>query len=832
MSEIKSFFRFSITDARSFALLAIVLAAALGLFNHMGNSDARQWDIAWGYWANLAVFVALLGGLAWNMKEIIQRLRGNLPTKRGLALTSLVILFFIWFATSYTHVQHRVLSDENSWESMAIQMRDHQSGGVCNQGVWENGTLVCHEEVNNFKGKAFSFLQSLVFRWAEPTRDTALLLNLPLAALSLLFFFYALFRWSKNEWTALAGMLFLATMPIYILQARSASTEVLYIFLLTAVLAWYALVPAAEVSWKHFALTIPLLGFFAQTRQETIFCFIPFALYYHSYLRAKPWRLAAFTGATLLASWPSINTMAAYRGYDFQGGTHAAHSFDNFWYNVKSNIGIMLNSGVSSDGLLNNPFYTTYTVLLLGAAAWLLVRLLFNGKFAWAALLVFTFSVQIFVILYNVSGTFEIDINQRYVLVALPLFAAIMAVGLKDFIEKIAPDNSAVSFAAPLATAVVAALLALSLSFKHVPSFEANILYRKNMLLTEEDFLNAELAKIPPQAIYIYARPWQILCMGHNAFSEQTFLNWSPQEFAKWYAWSGGHIYVIRGQDGYGQVDRNSRVVGFKTTGTIERILEQFQNTRIFSQSRPFGYPLTMHQLHGRKGVSRFSQGLSMQSYSYTPDAGSALPLVLRKNVADTLAYQIVLDGVLVRNDTLASPVDTVNLPATQLRPGMHTLQATFFAPENDTVRITQQLFARHAGNALLQDQSPETYTQSWGEPQQGKSVEQHTLRIDGREFPFGVGSHAPSTLVYNIAGKYKQLHSWIGLDDEAACGDGVVWVVKGDGRELHRSRNLASHEIDSLSVDISSVQRLELITLEQGDMNCDHANWAGAWFE
>ena len=34
-------------------------------------------------------------------------------------------------------------------------------------------------------------------------------------------------------------------------------------------------------------------------------------------------------------------------------------------------------------------------------------------------------------ILVNVSGAFDIDINQRYVLVALPLFAIIMALGFK-----------------------------------------------------------------------------------------------------------------------------------------------------------------------------------------------------------------------------------------------------------------------------------------------------------------------------------------------------------------------------------------------------------------
>ena len=832
MNELKQLFRFSLTDARSLTMLVLVLGAGGYVFQTTGVEPARHWDIAWGYWANLAVFLVLVGAMIWNGKEAWQRLRGNLPTRKGMVFAGLVVLFFLWFASSFSPLQHRVLSDENSWESMALQMRFHQSGGVCNQGVWENGSLQCIDEVNNFKGKSFAFLQSLVFLVMEPGRDTALLINLPLAALSLLFLYYAVFRWTKNEWTALAAMIFLATMPIYIMQARSASTEVLYVFLLTALCAWYVLVPPNEVGWKHFAVTIPVLALFAQTRQETLFCFIPFGLYYHSFLRAKPWRMALFAGITMLASWPAVNTMAAYRGYDFQGGTHASHSLDNLLYNIKSNVGIMLNMERSADGLLVNPFFTAYTALLLAASAWLLLRLVVKGKFAWGALLVATFSLQIFVILYNVSGTFEIDINQRYVLVALPLFAVLMAAGLKDFIEQIAPEGSMVSYSAPIATAIVAVLMGAFLSLRHIPSYEANILYRKNMLLSEEDYLNRALALQPARAIYIYSRPWQILCMGHNAFSEDAFLRWSPQEFAKWQAFSGGHIYVIRGQDGYGAVDRDSRVVGFKTTGAVEQILQEYDNQRVFSETRPFGYPLVMHRLLGRKGYSPYQQNLSVDSYTMTPQAGADHPLVMRKGVGDTLAYELIVDGRSVRQGQLATAVDTVHLPGSALNAGLHRLDVRFFVPGPDTVSVPLLLFARSAQNALLQDLTPDSFTQSWGTPRQGRSVDQNTLRIDGRDFAFGVGAHANSTLLYEVGGRFRKFHSWIGLDDEQACGNGASWAVRADGKEIYRSRSLTSHEIDSLSLDIAGVARLELVTLDDGEQSCDHTNWAGAWFE
>ena len=138
MSEIKSFFRFSLLDARSLALLAIVVGVGAFLFNGLDSAYAKQWDIGWGYWAVLALGIALLTGLAVNAKEAWERLRHNLPTRRGLLLLALVVTLFSAYAALNVPLQHRVLSDENSWESMALQMRFHQSGGVCNQGVWEN----------------------------------------------------------------------------------------------------------------------------------------------------------------------------------------------------------------------------------------------------------------------------------------------------------------------------------------------------------------------------------------------------------------------------------------------------------------------------------------------------------------------------------------------------------------------------------------------------------------------------------------------------------------------------------------------------------------------
>jgi hypothetical protein len=138
------------------------------------------------------------------------------------------------------------------------------------------------------------------------------------------------------------------------------------------------------------------------------------------------------------------------------------------------------------------------------------------------------------------------------------------------------------------------------------------MLYYKNKLLEEEAFLNTHLADFPEKSVFIYARPWQMLASRHSSFSESTFMNWTTDDFARWQKWSDGNIYLVRGQDGYGSVDRNSRVVGFKTTNQIETILEGYKLERILQESRLFGYPLTIHKILAKKGVSQYAQSLSV----------------------------------------------------------------------------------------------------------------------------------------------------------------------------------------------------------------------------
>lgn len=172
------------------ALVLVVLVVAFVIFNSLSIPVARSWDIKFGYYAILSTFIILVAGLVVNAKDIIQTIQTHRPSSKSLLILSAVLAFFLLFILANIENSHRVLSDETSWESMGLQMFFEQSGGVCNEGVWSDGILHCVTEVNNFKGKALAFVYSIVFLFAEPSRDTALLVNLPLYLLSLIFFLF------------------------------------------------------------------------------------------------------------------------------------------------------------------------------------------------------------------------------------------------------------------------------------------------------------------------------------------------------------------------------------------------------------------------------------------------------------------------------------------------------------------------------------------------------------------------------------------------------------------------------------------------------------------
>ena len=120
---------------------------------------------------------------------------------------------------------------------------------------------------------------------------------------------------------------------------------------------------------------------------------------------------------------------------------------------------------------------------------------------------------------------------------------------------------------------------------------------------------------------------------------------------------------------------------------------------------------------------------------------------------------------------------------------------------------------------------------QEWGSAGAARSVDGTPLRIGGRTFPHGVGSHANAELTLDLKGAARFFHAAVGVDDEVGERGTVVFAILVDDEEVARTEVMRGGEpAKILSVDLAGARQLTLLVEEGGDnINYDHANWAGA---
>jgi alpha-galactosidase len=123
---------------------------------------------------------------------------------------------------------------------------------------------------------------------------------------------------------------------------------------------------------------------------------------------------------------------------------------------------------------------------------------------------------------------------------------------------------------------------------------------------------------------------------------------------------------------------------------------------------------------------------------------------------------------------------------------------------------------------------------QGWGEPKHDVSVENRPLRIGGRTFEHGLGTHADSVLYVQLNGGSRRFTAWVGVDDEVNKRGSVEFRILADEKEIYRSGILEGGEpARAVDVDVSGVKVLILLVESGPDgMNYDHADWADAAFD
>jgi hypothetical protein len=191
--------------------------------------------------------------------------------------------------------------------------------------------------------------------------------------------------------------------------------------------------------------------------------------------------------------------------------------------------------------------------------------------------------------------------------------------------------------------------------------------------------------------------------------------------------------------------------------------------------------------------------------------------------------YKKLLAGLVAMGDLLAKDprADLLSIRGTEAEKQMVKL------PVPPPVRPAEAPGPPGGDWVALSDLEWESAAAGWSAngdklPRRDRDATDAPLRLGRQRYRKGIGTHAPSEIVYRLDGKYQRLVATIG---GAEAPGTVVFEVYADGKQIFTSGLVHGlREVKTVDVPLSGVRQLRLVVTDAGDgYIADMANWAGA---
>ncbi len=165
-------------------------------------------------------------------------------------------------------------------------------------------------------------------------------------------------------------------------------------------------------------------------------------------------------------------------------------------------------------------------------------------------------------------------------------------------------------------------------------------------------------------------------------------------------------------------------------------------------------------------------------------------------------------------------------------------------AAQADTVTDPpMQLSALGTDFTYLSDMTWVSESQGWSGKTTRKdlAIDGSALKLGGATYTKGLGTHAASSIVYDLNGAYTRFTAVTGINDPKVADanqTGVKFQVKGDDQLLYDGPNMTRQSgsgdpsrLVPIDVNVTGVKKLELIVapIIPGANTANHANWAEA---
>jgi alpha-galactosidase len=201
-----------------------------------------------------------------------------------------------------------------------------------------------------------------------------------------------------------------------------------------------------------------------------------------------------------------------------------------------------------------------------------------------------------------------------------------------------------------------------------------------------------------------------------------------------------------------------------------------------------------------------------------------------------TTAKRVRTEEALRTQWAVTPPADTA--------PGLYTLTAkasfTWYdddQPRNATAESAATVLVPNpppSGVQALSDVPWVSAISFWGPVELDRSNGErgandgHTITIGGVTYAKGIGAHADSEIVYYVGGRCSSISTDYGIDDEKSGAGDATWQIWADGTLAAEGSATWQDGPKHLDATVGGAQFVRLVTLDNGDPNSDHTDWAG----
>ncbi len=211
----------------------------------------------------------------------------------------------------------------------------------------------------------------------------------------------------------------------------------------------------------------------------------------------------------------------------------------------------------------------------------------------------------------------------------------------------------------------------------------------------------------------------------------------------------------------------------------------------------------------------------SSTAFNYTADE-TGTPDIRQIIVQTELQplQQLISDGKTEQAVAMAGKLlkESPNHPAAAQLKHLPTI---FDPPELVDLRRTE------ANTVAISDARPVTAKTGYGRPARNRFDARATrsrnifLTVDGQFHAKGLYAHAASTYEFALHGRWKKFTTTVGQQD-GGFGQ-AVFTIRGDGKLLHTSKPLKAGMHEDIAIDVSGVQKLELVagSAVEGNAGC-----------